>query len=384
MLFSQVIGQDELKRKLINSAISGRIPHAQLFFGPEGSGSLPLAIAYAQYVFCTDRTDTDSCGRCPHCMKIKKLSHPDLHFSFPVNTTGRVVKDPVSDNFINEWREFVISNPYFLATQWYEKIGVENKQGLINRKESEEIIKKLRFKPFESEYKFMIIWLPEKMNSYSANVLLKLIEEPPEKTVFLLVSDQPEQLLTTISSRTQPVKLARIDNESLSLELIDKFQIAKKDLSNIVRLSGGSYCRAQEIVQSAEDTNFYLDSFILIMRLVYSRSFLEINNWVEEMSITGREKLKSFLSYSIKLIRENFILNLKNPDLNYLTKNEEVFSKKFHPFINGGNVIRVYEELNKAYLDVERNAYAKIVLFDMVLQFMKLIPNKKYRGSKKQ
>ncbi len=377
MLFSQVIGQDELKRKLINSANSGRIPHAQLFFGPEGSGSLPLAIAYAQYVFCTNRTDTDSCGHCPHCMKIKKLIHPDLHFSFPVNTTGRVVKDPVSDNFINEWREFVISNPYFLAIQWYEKIGVENKQGLINRKESEEIIKKLRFKPFESEYKFMVIWLPEKMNSYSANVLLKLIEEPPEKTIFLLVSDQPEQLLTTISSRTQPVKLARIDNESLSLELIDKFQIAKKDLSNIVRLAGGSYIKAQEIVQSSEEDNFHLDSFIQIMRLIYLRNFLEINTWVEEMSITGREKLKSFLSYSIKLIRENFILNLKNQELNYLTKNEEVFSKKFHPFINGENVIRVYEELNKAYLDVERNAYAKIVLFDMVLQFMKLIPNKK-------
>ncbi len=377
MFFSQVIGQDELKRKLINSANSGRIPHAQLFFGPEGSGSLPLAIAYAQYVFCNNRTDTDSCGHCSHCMKIKKLSHPDLHFSFPVNTTERVVKDPVSDNFINEWREFVISDPYFLANQWYEKIGIENKQGLINRKESEEIIKKLRFKSFESEYKFMIIWLPEKMNSYSANVLLKLIEEPPEKTIFLLVSDQPEQLLTTVSSRTQPVKLAPIDDTSLSLELMDKFQIAKEDLSNIVRLAGGSYSKAQEIIQSSEENNFYLESFIQIMRLSYSRSFLEINTWVEEMSTKGREQLKSFLSYVMRLIRENFILNLKNPKLNYLTRNEEDFSKKFHSFINGKNVIRVYEELNKAFLDIERNAYAKIVLFDMVLHFMKLIPNKK-------
>jgi len=376
MLFSQVIGQGELKKKLINSVKDGRIPHAQLFFGPEGSGSLSLAIAYAQFIVCDNRNEMDSCGQCPNCQKISKLSHPDLHFSFPVSTTSKVSKDPLSDNFISEWREFTNTEPYFSINQWYEFIGIENKQGLINKKESEEIIKKLRFKPFESEYKFMIIWLPEKMNASAANVLLKLIEEPPSKTIFLLVSEQPEHLLSTISSRVQPVKLDRIDEASFSHALEEKYSLTKDELSNIIRLSGGSYIKAKEVILSSEENTFYLEKFVEIMRLCYSRSFLEINSWVEEMSAAGREKLKNFLHYSLKLIRENFILNLKNSDLSYLTKGEQDFSKKFHPFINGNNVIKINEELNRAYSDIERNAYAKIVLFDLTLHFMKFIPNK--------
>lgn len=376
MLFSQVIGQNELKEKLIFSVKSGRIPHAQLFFGVDGVGSLALAIAYAQYIVCDNRTETDSCGQCANCLKISKLSHPDLHFSFPVNTAGKISKDPVSDNFIKEWREFVISNPYFSANQWYECIGIEKKQGLINKKESEEILRKLRFKAFESEYKFMIIWLPEKMNVSSANVLLKLIEEPPENTIFILVSAQPEQLLRTITSRTQPVKLARIDDVSLSKAIEEGYDFSKEKLSNIVRLSGGSYTKTLEIILSSEENQFNLDSFIKIMRLCYSRSFLEVNSWVDEMSITGREKLKSFFSYTLKMIRENFILNMNNSALNYLTKAEEDFSKKFHPYINGNNVIKLYDEISKASFDIERNGYAKIILFDLTLRLMKLIPGK--------
>lgn len=376
MLFSQVIGQSELKKKLIKSVQDGRIPHAQLFFGPEGSGSLALALAYAQFIVCNDRTETDSCGQCPSCLKINKLSHPDLHFSFPVNTTGKVLKDPVSDNFISEWREFVKEEPYFSINQWYEYIGIENKQGIINKKESEEIIKKLRFKPFESEFKFMIIWIPEKMNASAANVLLKLIEEPPAKTIFLLVCDQPELLLQTISSRVQPVKLERIDVASFTHALSGKYNLSEEELSDIVRLSGGNYIKAKEIILSSEENAFYLEKFVQIMRLCYSRSFLEINSWVEEMSAAGREKLKNFLQYSLKLIRENFILNLKISELSYLTKGEHDFSKKFHPFINGNNVIKINEELNRAYSDIERNAYARIVLFDLTLHFMKLISKK--------
>ena len=376
MLFSQVIGQRKLKEKLITSVKNGRIPHAQLFFGPQGSGSLALAIAYAQFIVCDSRKEMDSCGECPNCQKISKLSHPDLHFSFPVNTTNKIPKDQVSDNFISEWREFVKTEPYFNINQWYEFIGIENKQGLINKKESEEIIKKLRFKPFESEYKFMIIWLPEKMNASAANVLLKLIEEPPSKTIFLLVSDQPEHLLSTISSRIQPVKLDRIDEESFSYALEENYSLPKEELSDIIRLSGGNYIKAKEIILASEENIFYLEKFVQIMRLCYSRSFLEINSWVEEMAATGREKLKNFLHYSLQLIRENFILNLKNSELSYLTKGEHIFSKKFHPFINGDNVIKINDELNRAYSDIERNGYAKIVLFDLTLHFMKLIPNK--------
>jgi DNA polymerase-3 subunit delta' len=293
-----------------------------------------------------------------------------------VNTTSKVTKDPVSDNFIDQWRSFVVSDPYFTENQWYEQIGIENKQGLINKRESEEIIKKLRFKPFESEHKLMIIWLPEKMNAYSANVLLKLIEEPPDKTLFFLVSDVPELLLTTIASRTQPVKLGTIDETSLIGALEKKYNASPDELSGSVRLASGSYTKAREILLSSDEYKFYLDRFIQIMRLCYSRSFLNINQWVEEMSVTGREKLKGFLGYALRLIRENFILNLNEPGLSYITGNEAEFSKKFHPFINGNNVVNIYEELNRASADIERNAYAKIVLFDLVLQLMKLIPNK--------
>ncbi len=264
------------------------------------------------------------------------------------------------------------------SIQWYDWIGIENKQGLLNRKESEEIIRKLSFKSFESDYKFLIIWLPEKMNASSANILLKLIEEPPEKTIFLLVSEHPEQIVSTILSRTQAVKLSRIDDKVLFQALADKYDLTNEEISNTVRLAKGSYIQALEMILSFEENQINFERFVQIMRLCYSRSFLEINAWVEEMSVMGREKLKNFFIYALRLVRENFILNLQSKELVYLTKKEEEFSKKFHPFINGNNVVHIYKELNKASEDIERNAYAKIVLFDMVLHLMKLIPNKKH------
>lgn len=373
MLFKEVIGQEETKVKLIQSVQTGRIAHAQLFFGADGCGTLPLALAYTQYIACTNRKEDDSCGVCPGCRKFAKLAHPDLHFAFPVNTTKSVDKDPVSDNFIKEWREFILINPYFRPGQWYEYIGLENKQGLISKNESEAILRKLSFKSFESDYKFMIIWLPEKMNPTSANMLLKLLEEPPEKTIFILVSDEPNQLLITITSRTQPIKVPPLENEPLRKKIAEQFTLSEAQIQHVIRLANGSYIQALEVINTSADNEFNLEQFAFIMRSCYGRRFTDINLWVEEMSSIGREKLKNFFTYANKLIRENFIMNIKSHELNYMTEKEREFSQKFHPFINGNNVVAIYNELNQASADIERNAYAKIVLLDLALKIVKII-----------
>ena len=376
MQFSQVYGQNQLKEKLINSVQEGRIAHAQLFFGPGGSGSLALALAYIQYVACLARSEMDSCGTCSSCRKISRLEHPDLHFVFPVNITKKISKDPMCDDFLPEWREFVLANPYFTDNQWYDFIGLANKQGLISKRESDAIIRKLSLKSFESDYKFMLVWLPEKMNASSANVLLKLIEEPPPKTLFLFVSENPGQLLITIASRLQHVRLAAIDDESMRLALQQRYQISGEASDDIVHLARGNLVEAAEMVRTSEENELNLERFISIMRFCWTRSYLEVNNWVEEMAGLGRENLKNFFNYALHLVRENFILNLKNDKLNYMTQKEAEFASRFHPFINGNNVIRISEELTSAMADIQRNGYAKLVLFDMSLRLMKLIRSK--------
>jgi DNA polymerase-3 subunit delta' len=373
MQFSQVIGQQQLKKKLITSIRAGRVPHAQLFYGPDGAGSLALALAYAQYVACLQQGEEDSCGECSSCRKMAKLLHPDLHFSFPVNTTKKVSKDPVSDDFLAEWREFVLDDPYFRANQWYDYIGLGNKQGLISKRDSDAMIRKLNLKSFESDYKIMIVWLPEKMNASSANVLLKLIEEPPPKTLFLYVSEDPGRLLVTIASRLQHVKLDALDDESMKKVLREKHQISGDDLDSVIRLARGSFIEAMEIIQVSEENESNFDRFGELMRFCWSRDYIGVNTWVEDMAGLGREKLKSFFTYALRLVRENFVLNLKKPEINYLNKKEAGFSARFHPYINGNNVIGITEEFTTAISDIERNGNTKIVLFDMSLRIMKLI-----------
>lgn len=373
MKFSKVIGQDKIKEQLLASVKAGRIPHAQIFHGPEGCGSLPLAIAYAQYIACTDKKENDSCGECTSCKKFEHLTHPDLHFSFPVNTSKGVSKDPTSDDYIKSWREFILQSPYFRSSQWFNYMGIENKQGLISKNESELIIRKLSLKSFESDYKFLILWLPEKMNATSANMLLKLVEEPPEKTLFLLVSETPEEVLLTISSRTQPVKLSGIDMEALKTRLTENFNLSESEAKSIARLANGNFISAREIMETTEENAYNFERFTTLMRFCYGRKIQEINGWVDEMAGSGRERLKSFFSYAARLIRENFIMNLKNDEIVYLTREEEQFSQKFHPFINGRNIIAITNEFDQASSDIERNANARIVLFDMALKIVKQI-----------
>ena len=373
MQFREVIGQQKVKERLINTVRENRISHAQLFLGPEGSGNLALAIAYAQYIACSDRQENDSCGVCPSCLKYKKLVHPDLHFVYPVATSKAVSKDPVSDDYIAQWRETIIENPYINETRWYEVIDVENKQGIISKNESQEILRKLNLKTFEADYKIMIIWLPEKMNAAAANKLLKLIEEPPEKTLFLLVSENSEQIISTILSRTQLVKIPRIDNECMRNALCDRFGLAPEKAGDIVHLSNGNFFDAQNIIHSVEEDEYNFNQFTTVMRLSYQRKMNEIVNWVDDMAQVGREKQKSMLAYSLRLIRENFMLNLQKKEMVYLTQKEYDFSVKFSPFINMNNIQILYQEFNRAHADIEMNAYAKIVFLDLALKIMKCI-----------
>jgi DNA polymerase-3 subunit delta' len=373
MRFSEVAGHADLKQQLVRSIAEQRVPHAQLFHGPQGSGALALALAYATFLSCQDPQAEDSCGRCPSCLKYDRLIHPDLHFVFPVFTTKSVAKDPVSDDFIAEWRRALLENAYITPNQWYSYIGMENKQGSIIKRESEEIQKKLQLKSYESDFKVMIIWMPEKMNQTASNKLLKLIEEPPPMTIFLLVPEDTGPMLPTILSRTQLIRVPRIREEDLLEALKKKHAVSDETLRSAVKIAGGDYVKAEESLLTSEDSAYQLELFIRIMRLTYAREFQEIFEWVEELAGLGRERQKAFLAYAIRMIRENYLLNKEQGELVRLTAAESDFSRKFFPFINDGNVPLMVQELNEASIHIEANAYARIIFLDFALKLAKLI-----------
>ena len=373
MLLKDVIGQQKIKNQLVKTVKEGRLSHSQLFLGSGGSGNLALAIAYAQYICCTNKDDNDSCNTCPDCNKFQKLIHPDLHFVFPVNTTKTIIKDPVSDDFISKWRESIIENPYLNLNQWYDIIGIENKQGLMNKYESKGIIRKLNLKSFESDYKIMIIWHPEKMHAVAANKLLKLIEEPPAKTLFILISDNTDQIIPTILSRSQIVKIPKIADNDLAMYVKEKYELDDKKSKEIAKLAYGNYQKAIEIINNSEEYENNLEKFIQLMRLCYGGKMLEILKWIDEIASTGRERQKSFLDYSLAILRKNLLISLNQAEIVYLSEKESDFSKKFHQFINDSNAFQITHEINKAYTDIERNAYSRIVFLDLSLKLRKLI-----------
>jgi DNA polymerase-3 subunit delta' len=383
MYFSEVIGQHDIKDRFIRSVREQRIPHAQLLRGPEGIGKLALAIAYAQYICCENRGETDSCGVCPSCVKFKKLAHPDLHFVFPIiKPTGK--NSVVCDDFISEFRQKVISNPYFSVNEWYTEISGDAKQGMIYSSESQEIIRKLSLKTYESEYKVMIIWLPEKMNTECANKLLKILEEPPEKTVFLMVSNSPDEMLTTILSRTQQIIIPKLTDDDLVVALLRNrdLEITQHDALNVARIANGSYLAAMSILSDDDENKVNFERFVMIMRLAWQvgnrkdhASLKTLRKWADDMAAAaiGRERQKKFLAYAQHMTRENFILNLKNKDLNYFVSYESDFSLKFSPFINERNVEDIMKEFELAERHIERNVNAKMVFFDLVLKIIMLL-----------
>lgn len=373
MLFSEIIGQEIIKKDLIETVKQNRISHGLLFYGPEGSGKLSLAIAYAQYINCENKQENDSCNTCPSCLKYNKLQHPDLHFVFPVATNSKIKKDPVSDNFIAEWREIFLQHPYVSLDMWLAHIGVENKQGSIQKEESKEIVKKLNLKTFEAEYKVMIIWMAEKMNETCANKLLKILEEPPPKTLFILISERTDDIMPTILSRTQFIRIPKIDNESMKRKLQEEFNVQGEDLENLVHNANGNFTKAFQLVSFENENHQYFNYFTSIMRLCYSKNVPELTKITDEIASIGREKQKGFIEYSLKMLRENFISNQKNKDIVYLYKTEKDFSEKFYTFINERNIAQFTKEFNEAHYHIERNGSAKIIFFDLILKIITLL-----------
>ncbi len=383
MQFSEIIGQQEIKNRFIRTVTEQRIPHAQLLRGPEGVGKLALAIAYAQYICCENRGETDSCGVCPSCVKYKKLAHPDLHFVFPViKPTGK--SSVVCDDFIADFRAMILENHYFSVNDWYARISGDAKQGMIYGNESQEIIRKLNLKTYESEYKVMIIWLPEKMNLTCANKLLKILEEPPEKTVFLLVSNTPDEIISTILSRTQHVNIPKLTDDDIVVALLkdSNLEITQHDALNVARISNGSYLSALSILGEDDENKLNFERFVMIMRLAWQvgnrkdhTSLKTLKKWSDEMALAsvGRERQKNFLAYAQRMTRENFILNLQHPELNYLTSYEFDFSRKFSPFIHERNVEDLMAEFALAERHIEQNVNAKMVFFDLVLKLIMLL-----------
>lgn len=380
MRFCEIIGQDEVKRQLCQSVQDGRIAHAQLFTGLSGVGKLGLALAYAQYIACPNRTNEDSCGICPSCLQYQKLQHPDLHFAFPIVKSD---DGDVCDDFVEKFRNLILENQYFDLEDWYRMMGVETKQGMIYEKESSEILRKLSLKSFGDGYKVMVIWQPEKMNATCANKLLKLLEEPPTKTLFLLVSEHPELLLSTILSRVQEVRVPRLSEDIIASGLCGEYSwLSREDAKAIAHMANGSYLTALKTMNESEENQGYFDDFVALMRnawLVGQKkdygALLKLRQWSLDMadSKVGREKQKAFLQYAQRQIRENYIYNFACPEMNYQTEKERQFSTRFAPFIHEGNVEKMMDELGKAEQQIGQNGNAKIIFFDLCLQMIVLV-----------
>jgi DNA polymerase III subunit delta' len=371
MYFKDIAGQQEVKERLVQSWSRQRVPHAMLFHGPEGNGKLALCIAFARFISCSARTETDACGACPSCVKFNKLEHPDLHFAFPVVKKG--TSTPVSDDYIDVWRKYLLTAPYISLGGWMNSMGAENKQPIIYTDESDAITKKLSMKSYEGGYKFMIIYFPERMHEKGLNKLLKLIEEPPEQTLFFLVTENTELLLSTIISRCQMIHVPRISDADMLNTLINREGLDEKQAVDVAKIANGNYAAALDIIQQSEENRFNLENFIQVMRLAWKRELLEIKKWSDDMAKIGRENQKSFLSYGMRLIRENFVSNFNVPEISYMTSPESDFAVKFSRFINERNVIPMFEEFELAQRQIEQNTNARMVFFDMSLKMIMLL-----------
>ncbi len=376
MKFSDVIGQEEARERLVGMVAEGRLPHALMLCGPEGSGKMALALAFATYLLC-ERHDGagDACGECRQCKMAGKWEHPDLHFTFPTIKLPTMGPDhkPVSDDFATQWRQMLAAGPYFTMNQWMEMMGGENQQAIITAGESDELSRKLSLKSSQGGYKVSVIWLPERMNQECANKLLKLIEEPPSMTVFIMVSEEPDKLLDTIRSRTQRIDIKRTDNESIKRALVELRGIGDDTAQRIARMANGNWIKATEALDADNENELFLDLFQQLMRLAYMRNVKELKRWSEALQPLGREKQKRFLSYFLRLVRENFMYNFQRPELTYMTKREEDFARNFARYVNEANVLQMSDLANRAIRDIGQNANAKIVFFDMAMRMIVLL-----------
>ena len=365
MLFKNIVGQLPVKTKLLNMLHDGRVPHALMFNGPEGSGNLPAAFAFIQYLFCQNKKQNDSCGVCSSCLKVNKLIHPDLHLVFPIPLSKSV---RTSNDLLPEFREIFIETPYLTIHDWFDSLSSENKQPTIPTDEASDILKKLSYTSYEGGYKIMVIWQPEKMNASAANKLLKILEEPPEQTLFLLVCNHPEQLLATIISRVQQIQFYKLETEDVAKGLMEQFDCQPQAAKQAAMLSDGSFREAQLLLQHLDGGTAYLQNFRNFMLISLKFDAIKAVSWVDENSRIGREKQKQFLQYGLEIFRDCLMFNFGSVDLVRHSGEEKEFIAKFARFVNQRNYERLLEEFNSAFYHVERNANPKILFMDLIMK----------------
>ena len=392
MFFEQVIGQQETQERLLQLVREERLPHALMLCGPAGCGKMALAIGFAKLLLSQrPKNESNSMfGEEPASMfgeeeavavespMLRKLEHPDLHFTYPTIKLPSMGSDhkPVSDDFASEWHEMVTAGPYFTLAQWLEQMGGENQQAIITAGESDALIRKLSLKSSQGGYKVSIIWLPERMNIECANKILKLLEEPPSQTIFIMVCEEPEKLLETIRSRVQRIDVRRIDNDSICQALKERRGLSDDIAQRISRMANGSWRQAMELLTTDTENELFLDLFQALMRLAYQRKVKELKQWSEQLASMGRERQKRFLTYFLRLVRENFMYNFQQEELCYMSQREEDFARNFARFINEANILPITELIDRNIRDIGQNANAKIVFFDMALQMIVLLIQK--------
>lgn len=382
MQFSEILGQDYIKNHLTRSADLGRIPHAQLFVGPEGCGTLPMAIAYAQYILCGNQNGENSGSNQTCNLKFEKISHPDLHFVYPTVSTDSVKTKVKSIDFITEWRLFISQNSYGGLFDWYAVLGVQNKQGFIRVEDAGEIVKTLSLKSYEGGYKIMIVWMAEKMNTEASNKLLKLLEEPPEKTVFILITENEEDMIQTIRSRCQVLNFNGLSEHSITEALVSQKQIELKLATKIAHQAQGNYNKALHLLQNDDEEFPFEQWFVVWVRAAFKAKgnpavIADLIQWSEQIAALGRETQKKFLQFCIDIFRQALMYNYETPALVYLEPTVEKFTiEKFAPFVNGNNINEIFQELSDAIYHIERNGNAKIILTDLSIKLTRLIHKK--------
>ena len=382
MQFSDILGQEHIKSHLIKSASSGRIPHAQLFVGPDGCGTLAMAIAYAQYILCKNSGSENSDGNESCNLKFNSISHPDLHFIYPTVTTEDVKTDLKSTDFIADWRQFLLDNPYGSLFDWYRTLGVKNKQGEIRVEDAQEILKSLALKSYEGGYKVMIIWMADKMNIASSNKLLKLLEEPTDKTLFLLITENEEDLIQTIRSRCQVLHFNALPEKVIADALISRENIEPRTAAKIAHQSQGNFNKALQMLQEDGEEVYFEKWFVDWVRAAFrakgnATAIHDLISWSELIAGLGRETQKKFLQYCIEMFRQTLLLNYQTTALVYMEPKIEKFKlENFAPFVNGNNIADIFKELSDAVYHIERNGNAKIILTDLSIKLTRLIHKK--------
>lgn len=368
-----IVGQQNIQDRLARQLNENAVPHAMLFCGPEGTGKMAVALWFAQALLCKHPQSGRPCGQCQGCRMAADFVHPDLHFVFPVIKAKDTSSHVVSDTYLKQWREMLRVSPYVDYQEWLDEMQVQNQQAQIGVAESDQILRKLSLTAQQGGYKVMIMWLPEMMNLQAANKLLKILEEPPQQTVFILVSNQPEKLLSTILSRTQRVVFKPLPKEEIARVLTTQYGLQAGEANHVAHLSAGNFIKTLKQIQASEEKNDFFEYFVQLMRMCYLRDIGGIKKWSESVANWGRERQKEFLDYMLYLVRENFVYNFQIPELNFMSAKESEFSVRFARFINERNVIEIVETVEQARRDVIQNVNPKMIFFDFGLRMIVLI-----------